>query len=337
MARTKDVSPRLPEPGDRMLWICFYGFGDVLEFAADAYNVKRLFPGVHAAFLTFPKHAELLRAQPYLDEVLTGGKSLYSEWWNTLRKIRAGRYKWVISYHGGGHSAWLTRLSGAWRRIGTCQVLPFCNLYQISLEPWRRSFISEIGGSVTDRSVPAIFAPAEDREAGRALLSHLPDCRLFAALGGGWDAKLWPPERWVEFLRPLVARGWGVVLNGHGPLEEVMGQRIEKAVASPNLLNLVGKLDFKKMAGVVHCCSLTVGNDTGPLHLAALSGVPALGLFNFSTSDSVNLRMPWFREFCASDHVAENQTPLKALPVEPVAEAFNVFAEEFLPKAFAWR
>ncbi|MDR2529019.1 MAG: hypothetical protein LBD04_08390 [Synergistaceae bacterium] len=105
-----------------MLWICFYGFGDVLEWAADAYNVKRRFPGAHVALLTSPKYAEPLRAQPYLDEVLIGGKSLYAEWWNTLRKIRVGRYKWVIPYHGGEHSAWLTRFSGTSRHIDACNV-----------------------------------------------------------------------------------------------------------------------------------------------------------------------------------------------------------------------
>ncbi|MDR2529020.1 MAG: hypothetical protein LBD04_08395 [Synergistaceae bacterium] len=170
-------------------------------------------------------------------------------------------------------------------------------------------------------------------------MSQLPERRLFVAIGGGWVEKRRQPERWVKFPRPLTAENWGVALIGHGPLEEEMGQHIEEAIASLKLLNLVGKLDFERMAGVVHHHALAVGNDTGPLHLAALSGVPSLGLFNFSTSDSVNLRMPWFREFCAKDHVAKYQgkAPMRALPVEPVARAFDVFAKEFLPQAFTWR
>jgi hypothetical protein len=32
-----------------------------------------------------------------------------------------------------------------------------------------------------------------------------------------------------------------------------------------------------------------------------------------------------------------NGIPLEDLPAEPVIRAFDAFAEEFLPKAFAWR
>jgi ADP-heptose:LPS heptosyltransferase len=322
------------------LWIRFWAFGDALESAADACNFKKRFPDVRMSFLTNPEYAELFRVQPCFDEVPGGRKKPFAEWRRTLEKIRAGHYRWLVSAHRGGRTSFLARFSNATYRIGRSSVFPLnCN-YHRDLESWLRPFDL----NVKDRSSPSIFASAEDREAASVLLGRLPERRLLALIGAGNVKKMWPTDRWIVLLRSLADRGWGIVLNGHGPIEEAVGQEIENALSSPNLLNLVGKLDFRKMSGVASSCTLALGNDTGPLHLAALSGVPAMGLFGHPTSRLMGLRMPWFRELCAEDwvrgeknEIRENEIPLKILPVEPVSKAFDAFAGEFLPGAFFWR
>jgi ADP-heptose:LPS heptosyltransferase len=154
---------------------------------------------------------------------------------------------------------------------------------------------------------------------------------------------MWTAEGWIGLLRPLAEEGWGIVLNGHGPAEEALGREVESALASrrENVLNLVGALDFKKMSGVALSCTLALGNDTGPLHLAALGGVPSMGLFNYPATDSALrlLDVPWFREFRAEDYVAGRKSgfPLKKLPAEAVLRAFGALGKEFLPKASAGR
>ncbi len=50
------------------------------------------------------------------------------------------------------------------------------------------------------------------------------------------------------------------------------------------------------MAAVAKSCTAAVGNDTGPLHLAALGGTPTLGFFGVTDAWEMNFRMPWFRE-----------------------------------------
>jgi ADP-heptose:LPS heptosyltransferase len=315
-----------------VLWIRFWAFGDVLEAAADAFNFKRRFPYVHLTFLTHPEYADLIRLQPYVDDVITGRKKPLAEWRQTLQKVRAGRYRWVIGGDRGGHTAFLVRFSGGFcrtYRIGEHPIFPLSLNYHISLRSWLGAY----GVDPEDRSAPSVFAE-EAQEKQEALLRRFlkPERRLLVLIGAGneqKEKKKWPTERWIEFLRPLALEGWGIILNGHGPAEEAIGRQIEDAVGSPNLLNLVGKLDFVQMAGVAACCSLAVGNDTGPLHLAALSGVPSMGLFARSTSRSVGLRMPWFREVCA-ERFAKKAPLMEFLPVEFVAREFAAFAGEFL-------
>ncbi|MDR1910421.1 MAG: glycosyltransferase family 9 protein [Holosporales bacterium] len=327
-----------PKAGDRVLWIRFLAFGDALESAADICNFKRYFPDVHMTFLSNPEYVALLQAQPYIDEALGGRKKPRREWMQTLRKIRAGNYKWVVNAHRRGWSSLLVDFSGASYCIGPSSLFPFNCHCHLDLQSW----LSPHELDIQDRSRPSIFAATEDLENALTLLKDLPERRLFALIGAGNADKMWRTEGWIALLRTVVEGGWGVVLNGHGPIEAAVGRQIEEALASSCVLNLVGTLDFKKMSGVASACTLALGHDTGPMHLAALSGVPTMGLFNCSTSRSIGLRMPWFRELCAEDwcfknNVPKRNLPLKALPPEPVLKAFDAFAEEFVPSAFLWR
>jgi ADP-heptose:LPS heptosyltransferase len=323
----------LPEPGDRVLWIRYWAFGDVVEAAGDAYNFKKRFPDIHLTFLSFPEYSDLLRFQPYIDDVIGGYKKPFARFCETLKQIRAGRYKWLVTDHQGGKSSLLSLFGGVERRVGHCSLFFFRFNYHVSPEAW----FEECEVDVKDRSVPPIFVPSEDKDEARATLSSLPERKLFCVIGASMERKIWPAEEWINFLTPLAKQGWGIVLNGHGPVEQNIGDAIERAVVSPNVLNLVGALNYKKMAGVVSQCSMAIGNDTGPLHLAALAGVPTLGLFNFPPIHAATdmMRAPWTRKLCASDHVAagKNEYPLKKLPACHVERAFDEFTNELLPDA----
>jgi len=325
--------PGIPKPGDKVLWIRFRAFGDVIQTAAGAYYFKKRFPDVHLTFLTQPQYADFLRALPYVNDVITGNKKPFAKWREVVQKIRAGRYQWIVNTHTGGSSSLLSFFSRAEYRIGS-SVWYLPNSYHADLDSWGQL----CGVDFNDRSRPSIFVPEEDRKVAISLLSNLPERKLFAVIGASSVKKMWAEENWNDFLCPLVNDGWGIVLNGHGPIEEGLGRKIESALASSNVLNLVGALDFKKMSSVVCGCTLAIGNDTGPLHLAALCGVPTLGIMN-RVKDSALwlLKTPWFREISAADHFKEKTNPIKSLPAATVAKHFEVFAEEFLPKAFDWR
>ena len=331
----------IPSPGDKVLWIRFGRFGDVLQCMADAYNFKKSFPEIHLTFLCYPQYVDIIRVQPYIDDVFSGRKKIFEDWREINRKIKAGRYRWVVNNHLRGKTSLLAYLSQAEHRIGISTGFFHKFLHHMSLD--RFGQLCDVNRH--DRSLPSVFAAEEDRKAAMNLLAGLPKRRLFVVLGASKVEKMWPEKGWIEFLRTLVNEGWGIVLNGHGPTEEAIGGRIESALASKNVLNLVGALGFRKMSGVISRCTLAIGNDTGPLHLAALSGVPTMGLFNYLKSlpqlapQLELLNNPWFRALCADDHVADaaDGLPLKNLTAETVTKVFGAFAEEFLPKAFKWR
>jgi ADP-heptose:LPS heptosyltransferase len=67
-----------------------------------------------------------------------------------------------------------------------------------------------------------------------------------------------------------------VVVGGkdEAPLAAVIRSFTQRA------LDLTGKTDLSELAGVVAGAVLAVGNDTGPMHLAAALSVPSVVLFS---------------------------------------------------------
>jgi ADP-heptose:LPS heptosyltransferase len=93
--------------------------------------------------------------------------------------------------------------------------------------------------------------------------------------------KRWPVEKYGELARILYARGLDIAIIG-GPQEAALAQAIQRQV--PRARDLTGRTDFASIAVLGAKAALAIGNDTGPLHLAAAAGAPTVVLFS-SVSD----------------------------------------------------
>lgn len=318
-----------PQPGDKVLWIRFSAFGDVLRAAAAAYRFKSKFPGIHLTFLTRPEYGEILSTQPYVDELLFWDiRKRPLDIFKLVRRIRKDGYKWLISMHRGSAAALTALFSGIPMRLGYNSGLQFA--YKTT--HWE--YLDALGVDIVSREEPAIFATEENLKKADSLLEILPDRKIFAIIGASKPQKFWPIRHWIKFLKPLAAEGWGVVLNGHGPEEARTAQEIQSGLqdvqAPPAVLNLVGKTPFPLMAAVASRCTVAVGNDTGPLHLASLVGTPTLGFFGVTDAWEMNFRMPWFREvrtYCPKAGCRNYDCPLECLADITPDRALSAFHE----------
>jgi ADP-heptose:LPS heptosyltransferase len=93
--------------------------------------------------------------------------------------------------------------------------------------------------------------------------------------------KRWPVDNYAELARILYARGYDIVIIG-GVQETPLAHAIQRV--APRARDLTGRTDFAKIAMLGARAALAIGNDTGPLHLAAAAGAPTLVLFS-SASD----------------------------------------------------
>ncbi len=125
--------------------------------------------------------------------------------------------------------------------------------------------------------------------------------------------KRWPAERYAELANRLADRGITPVLLGTAAEAREL-QAI--AAACPAAVNLLGKTSIEQIVVLARGAELAVGNDTGPMHLIATAGCPALALFS-SASDPA-------RNAPRGPRVATLQRdPLAALGVEEVLAAIS--------------
>jgi ADP-heptose:LPS heptosyltransferase len=97
--------------------------------------------------------------------------------------------------------------------------------------------------------------------------------------------KRWPVERYAELARILYGRGFDIVIIG-GPQETQLAHMIQRTV--PRARDLTGRTDFARIAVLGAKAAMAVGNDTGPLHLAAAAGAPTVVLFSGASDPSLS-------------------------------------------------
>jgi ADP-heptose:LPS heptosyltransferase len=103
-----------------------------------------------------------------------------------------------------------------------------------------------------------------------------------AGIGVG---KRWPVEHWQRLARHLLDRGVTPVIIG-GTSERDIGRAIRSACASA--IDLAGETSISDVAVIGKGAVIAVGNDTGPLHLAAATGAPAVVLLSAASSAAVS-------------------------------------------------
>lgn len=123
---------------------------------------------------------------------------------------------------------------------------------------------------------PALIAQArfEDADVAR-------DERLVILIAGGArnyarvsDVRRWPIENYVGLARELIAAGLKVAIAG-GPTD----QWVSEAFVGLEVIDWVGKTSIAEFLEHSRSASLVVTHDTGPMHMARLSGAPVLALF----------------------------------------------------------
>jgi heptosyltransferase-2 len=98
------------------------------------------------------------------------------------------------------------------------------------------------------------------------------------AASAAWgSSKKWPAERFGLLADRLRAQGMNsVVLVGPGD-EAVADAVVDSAGFDVPVLGL--SVDIAGLAGIMAGLAVVVGNDSGPMHVGSLAGVPVVGLF----------------------------------------------------------
>jgi len=276
----------------RILVIKLRYLGDVLLSTPVIVSLRAAFPKAVLSMLVNPGTETVIAENPHLDEVLIAERA-----GSPLRQLafatalRRRRFDLVLDLTDGDRAAILSRLTGAairvgFNREGRWRGRLYTHLVPVQEQPMpmiRQHLMAlEVLGIPAAPSLPMIRIRASDEGAACAALAAVeisPDERFVAVQPGArWWFKSWPAARFAGLIDYIQGKlGVKVVLLG-----SVADQEIAEAIldqVETGCRSLVGRLTLLELAGLLRQAALFVGNDNGPMHIAAAMGTPVVGLF----------------------------------------------------------
>lgn len=205
-----------------------------------------------------------------------------------LKALRRDRTATLIDLEGERFTGVLSLLSGCRRRIGPAGKRA-ARFYTdiLELDYYRHRFnafgtvLSDFVASenTPDTHLPYQFTTAIEQQVD-AHLVDVGDQRLIAIHPGASVAyKLWPQASFVELIGSLEQAGYQIVWVGAGDSDASIIDGVMRASPNSSAINLCNRLGFLELAALYRKCDCFVGSDSGPMHLAASTGIPVLALF----------------------------------------------------------
>ncbi len=275
------------------LLVRFSSLGDVALATAAARLLKERRPGCRVVLATKAAYGPLLAAQPDLDEVWTLGPEGLA---GLLRRTRAARFDAVVDLHANTRSRVLAAFSGsavarwrpeAWNRrlrvLRPSRVRPWPDPVYVR---YAAAAARALGEPLGRAPLPRLGVAAEAAEWAEAWLRDRglrPGQRLLVvAPGAAWPTKRWGLHHLAQCL-DLVSEFERVafLLTG-SPSEAPLLDALEGACrkSRPLLRRCEGDTaDLSRLAALLARGHAFLGNDSGPMHVAAALGVPVTALF----------------------------------------------------------
>ena len=270
--------------------------------------LRRAYPQARLTYLVEPAAAPIVGRNPHLDEVIVAprrrGLRRIVDDVTLARRLRRERFDLVLDLHGGPRSAWLTWASGGRERIG----------YDISGRYWTytrrvpRARELRPRHSVRNQwdlleAIPGWPGGAPDPERDRIEIALDPVADLMMAdrlrragverddelvvmhVSAGNPFRRWPEPFFVDTAAAIAAGGGKRrLVFSSGPSDREAADRIAAATrarlgaAAHRIIDL-GEFDLQELRALIGRSHLFVGGDTGPLHMAAATDTPVVGLY----------------------------------------------------------
>jgi lipopolysaccharide heptosyltransferase II len=287
------------DPGEihRILVRANNWIGDVVMISPSLKALRERYPSARIEVLARPHVADCFRNHPWVDDVilhdprgahrgLTGLRRL-------TRELRSRRFDMAVLFQkafGAALMAWLARVP---RRVGfdtdgrgpllthpVHQTDEMARLHHV--EYFLQ--VARAAGCDANGLPRRVYFPLDDDSRAFAAeylegagASRFPMLAAFAT-GASKGPRAWHAERFAELARELARqRGAGILVVG-GTADRDQADVVLSAAGDAGI-DAVGATSVRRMAALIERCRVFVGNDSGPMHVAAALDVPVLAIF----------------------------------------------------------
>jgi lipopolysaccharide heptosyltransferase II len=291
--------------------------GDVVFTTPAVTAIRDAFPDAEITYLVEPSAAPIVQGHPAVNRVVVvphvrGWARILADW-RLARELRRAGYDIAIDFHGGPRAAWLTLATGAPRRIGYAiqgRSWMYTDVVDRPADLRPRHSVENQWDLLTrlGRGVPA----APDPERHRVRMDELPEARaavdrrltasgigaghrlIVVHVSAGNPFRRWPASHFVELaVRLAAADPVRRIILTSGPSEadaarEIVAEARRQLAGEPGLpgqadaearIRTGDEYSLAELRSLVARAAVYVGGDSGPLHVAATSDVPIVGVY----------------------------------------------------------
>jgi lipopolysaccharide heptosyltransferase I len=294
---------------ERILIIRLSAIGDVVRALPAVNALRSEFPKVHIAWVVEEKALDILAWQPEIDETIVFQRKRWKkgilnpltfsrtvgEICGFVRELRSKHWDIALDFHGILKSGLISFVSGAKERVGFAR--GYCKEWNhlfnnrrvipgsSRMSRFERNFVLldflGVDGGRRDANIRVSQEDVEYvdrffRDNGQEI--SLPIVAIHPGTSPKTPYKRWATahyselaDRLVEELKASVLLTWG---PGERPMvDEVRRQMQRRSLVAPETRSL------KQLAEILRRCTIYVGSDTGPMHIASLVGTPVVGIY----------------------------------------------------------
>ena len=285
----KDFTPK------RILVIKLDHLGDVVLATPVFSNLRRTYPNAELHALTGTWSRVVLERHPDVNEVLeynspafcrTAQSTSLKQTLQLYQQLRRQKYDLVVELRGDWRTVWFSFLRLTPHRFS-----------RAALQMTNKLGLSEFSGTHettrnldvlkhADIPIPiqtATFSVTTEDEEWRSnfLASHEIDKQyplIAIHPGSPIPLKRWLPERYAKLADWLIAHKCAQVLFVGVKDEMPIITEVQELMQGKSI-NIAGKTTLTQLASILHNCNVFIGNDSGPMHLAAAVGTQTIGLY----------------------------------------------------------
>lgn len=303
----------------RILAVKLADLGDLLSITPALQALRAAHPRARIDLFVPPSSAHLLEESDFIDGIITFDKFAFDSLrglldvrgvvrtFAFLTKLRVARYDTLVIFHhfttqwGTVKYRALSLASGSRTRAG--------------LDNGRGSFLTHkspdrgfgamhevdywlnvaalIGGNAQADWKPRLPISECHKEKAAELLKGFgtdhagPLVAIHPGAGAYSLARIWPVEGFAGVASGLIkSHGAAIIVLG-GPDEVEIASTLTQMIGDEaQVLNLAGRTGIHETAAIIEQCDLFVGNDSGPMHIAATMRTPVVAVFGPSNGQA---------------------------------------------------
>lgn len=341
----------------RILLIRLDRIGDVVLSTPAIKALRDKFPDSYIAFMVGPHAYELVKENPYLNEVIVYDKNSsersFIASFKFARKLREKKFDTAIALHPTLRSHLIPFIAGIPRRIGydrkgesflTERVIHQKEQGEFHEAEYVLKMLEVLGVKSSDKTLYLKVSEDSLKKMREKLLTMgVGASEKIVAIHPGASSlsKKWPIERFAEIARYLVKNFNIKIALVAGKVDAEYTKKIYKYLKSdPSyIINLAGKTTIGELAAVLKISSLFISNDSGPVHISVAVGTPVISIFGRSDKglgpkrwgplgkDDVVIHKNVGCNVCLAHNCVENFKCLNAVEPEDIIEAVLKFKE----------